>query len=273
MNRMNKPFLCSDFSKRHHHQNEPSENQPLKYSPLEESKTHIDDLYFKAFRAVNDRAACMKFIEGHTHVLEIFGITQITSAKIDWVLNPNVYVILVSAEKDGKALAGSRIHVADRKTPLPIEFAVGDMDNRIYDMVEDRTDAGTGEFCGVWNSYEIAGLGIGSMQLSIASVAFAGLINLDTLFGLCAPATYRNSIRGGFRVTNEIGINGKFYYPKEDLTATSIVIDDVKNLPLTYDDVRVNIMSLRENPISSQQMESKSGEIVNLHFDLKLDTL
>ena len=81
---------------------------------MEEAKTTIENLYFRAFRAVDDRAACMKFIEGHTHVLEIFGITEITSAKIDWVLNPDVYVILVSAEKDGKALAGGRIHKANR---------------------------------------------------------------------------------------------------------------------------------------------------------------
>ena len=65
-------------------------------------------------------------------------------------------------------------------------------------------------------------------------LAYADLINLDTLFGLCAPATYRNSIRGGFRVISEIGINGKFYYPKEDLTATSILVDDIKNLPFLW---------------------------------------
>lgn len=235
---------------------------------MEEHKPHIDNLYFKAFRAVDDRALCMKFIEGHTHVLEIFGITKITSAKIDWVLNPNVYVILVSAEEDGRALAGSRIHVADGKTLLPIEDAVGDLDERIFTMVEERRIDGTGELCGLWNSWEIAGLGIGSMQLSIACVAYAGLIKLNTLFGLCAPATYRNSIRGGFRVIKEIGINGKFYYPKEDLTATSILIDDIENLPLTYDDVKEDIMTLRNNPISSRQILSKTGEVINLHFDL-----
>ncbi|WP_143095912.1 hypothetical protein [Pedobacter insulae] len=212
----------------------------------------------------------MKFIEGHTHVLEIFGITKITSAKIDWVLNPNVYVILVTAEEDGRALAGSRIHVADGKTLLPIEEAVGELDERIFNMVEERRMDGTGELCGLWNSWEIAGLGIGSMQLSIACVAYAGLIKLNTLFGLCAPATYRNSIRGGFRVIKEIGINGKFYYPKEDLTATSILIDDIENLPLTYDDVKADIMTLRNNPISTRQILSKNGEPVNLHFDLTL---
>lgn len=237
---------------------------------MEELKPHIDNLYFKAFRAVDDRATCMKFIEGHTHVLEVFGITQITSAKIDWVLNPDVFVIIVTAEEGGKALAGGRIHQANRKNALPIEEAVGYMDDRIYQMVEERTDAGTGELCGLWNSWEIAGLGIGSMHLSTACVAYADLINLTTLFGLCAPATYRNSIRGGFRVINEIGINGKFYYPKEDLTATSILVDDIKNLPLTHEPERSIAMDMRANASTRQQIESKTGEIINLHFDLSI---
>ncbi len=237
---------------------------------MEEPKLTIDHLYFKSFRAVDDRAACMRFIEGHTHVLEVFGITQITSAKIDWVLNPDVYVIIVTAEENGRALAGGRIHQANRKNPLPIEDAVGYMDERIFQMVEDRTDAGTGELCGLWNSWEIAGLGIGSMHLSTACVAFADLIQLDTLFGLCAPATYRNSIRGGFRVISEIGINGKFYYPKEDLTATSILIDDVKNLPLTHEPERSIAMNMRANKSYQQEIQSKTGEKITLHFDLSI---
>ena len=210
------------------------------------------------------------FIDGHTHVLEIFGITKITSAKADWVSNPDVYVITVSAEKNGNVLAGGRIHKANRKHPLPIETAVGSMENRIYTMVEERTDEGTGELCGLWNSWEIAGLGIGSMQLSTACVALAGLINLKTLFGLCAPATYRNSIRGGFRVIKEIGINGKFYYPKEDLTATSILIDDIPNLPSTYEPEKSTAMKMRNATIVSEQITAKNGQLITLHFNLKI---
>lgn len=236
---------------------------------MEELKSNIENLYFKAFRAIDNREACIKFIDGHTHVLEVFGITQITSAKPDWISNPDVYVIMVTAEENGKALAGGRIHQANRKNPLPIEEAVGYMDEKIYEMIEQRTDVGTGELCGLWNSYEIAGLGIGSMQLSTACVAYAGLLKLSTLFGLCAPATYRNSIRGGFRVIDEIGVNGKFYYPKDDLTATAILIDDLKGLPLTLEPERSIAMNMREKNIIHQAIKSKNDEIINLHFDLK----
>ncbi len=237
---------------------------------MDEHKPQIENLYFRAFRAVDDRSACMKFIEGHTHVLEIFGITQITSAKIDWVLNPNVYVVIASAEPNGKALAGCRIHIADGKTPLPIETAVGSMDERIYTMVADRIADGTGEFCGLWNSWEIAGLGIGSVFLGRISIAISTLLNLKSLFGLCAPATYRNSIRGGFRVINEIGINGKFYYPEEKLTATALLIEDTEKLDLTHPDEIPNIMQIRGSRQNTIEFISSNGQKVNLHINLEI---
>lgn len=231
----------------------------------------IKNLYFNAFRAVDDRAACMKFIEGHTHVLEIYGITQITSAKIDWVLNPDVYVVQVTSEENGRALAGGRIHVANGIHPLPIETAVGNMDSRIYDLVNTNMDKGIGEFCGLWNSWEIAGLGIGSIHLGRTFIALAHSLKLGALLGLCAPATYRNSLRVGFRVLRELGVNGKFYYPEEDLTATGLIIEDIENLPHAIDEERDIIRKLRQHEMNHSIITTTKGEEINLHFDLALD--
>lgn len=233
---------------------------------MEDHKTNIDTLFFKVFKAVDNRADCMKFIEGHTHVLEVFGITKITSAKIDWVLNPDVYVVLVSEHEDGPALGGGRIHVANRKNPLPIEDAVGEMDERIYKMVEESTDEGAGEFCGLWNSWEIAGLGIGSIYLGRIFIALAYRLGLKTLYGLCAPATFRNSLRVGFRVINEIGLNGKFYYPKEQLTATSLIIEDLENLPFAVEEERSEIFALRN------EKNYKKNILTNKNITIELNT-
>ncbi|TKC09014.1 hypothetical protein [Pedobacter frigoris] len=239
---------------------------------MEQQKPHIDKLYFKAFRAIDDPESCMKFIEGHRHVLEIFGITQISSAKVDWMHNPNVHVILVTIEENGKAMAGSRIHQADGVTPLPIEDAVGFMDTRIHDMVNDRMAAGTGEMCGVWNSWEIAGLGIGSYFLSQVGLAVSSSIGLTTLFGLTAPATYRNAVRGGFRVITEIGINGRFYYPKEDLTATAVLTDELETLPTAVEEVRNHVHSFRKNPRQSFQIPNKTNDgFIDIFIDITLE--
>ena len=235
---------------------------------MEEHKTQITKLYFKAFRAIDNREGCMKFIEGHTHVLEIFGITQISSAKADWILNPDVYVVLVTDEDTNKVLGGGRIHKANRKNRLPIEEAVGYMDDKIYKMVDDFTDVGTGEVAGVWNSFEVAGLGIGSIHLSTACMAYAKFVGITTLFGLAAPATYRNVLRGGFQVVTSLGNNGKFYYPKDDMTATVMFNHDVVNLPLAQDPQRSYVFEMREQAIYKQEVLSKQGDTVNLTFHI-----
>lgn len=235
---------------------------------MEEHNSNIKHIKFTAFRAVEDRDACMQFVDGHRRVLEIFGITQITSARADWVLNPDVYVMLVTDADTGKALGGGRVHRANRINALPIEEAVGYMDEKIYKMVDDHTDAGTGEVAGVWNSFEIAGLGIGSNHLSTACVAYAKFINLTTLFGLAAPATYRNVVRGGFQVVKELGNDGKFYYPKDDMTATVMFNHDIVNLPLTTEPEKTNILDMRRDIISKKNIISKQNEEITLLFDL-----
>lgn len=235
---------------------------------MEELNPEIKNIKFTAFRAVEDRDACMQFVDGHRRVLEIFGITQITSAKADWVLNPDVYVMLVTDADSGKALGGGRVHRANRINRLPIEEAVGYMDDKIYQMVDDHTDAGTGEVAGVWNSFEIAGLGIGSSHLSTACVAYAKFMNLTSLFGLAAPATYRNVIRGGFQVVTELGNNGKFYYPKDDMTATVMFNHDVVNLPLTLEPEKATILDMRSSVIYTKQIKSKQDAEITLTFDL-----
>lgn len=236
---------------------------------MEDNIPKIDKLYFKAIRAIDDRQACIRFIEGHTKVLEIYGITQITSAKIDWLLNPNVYMIVVTTENSDKILAGGRIQIAGGAFPLPIEDAVGYMDDRIYPMITADKELVTGECCGLWNSWEVAGLGIGSIFLGRTCVAITQQLKMRSLYALCAPATYRNCIKTGFRVIDTIGNKGKFYYPKEDLTATALIIDNINTLDNTFPEEKAAIEELRNNLVMTKTIETKHGPI-EIHFDLRI---
>lgn len=227
-------------------------------------------IIFRVFRAVDDTNSAKKYIEGHMHVLKIFGITQITSAKTDWINNPNMYVILVESEDGEKVYAGSRIQIADNKFPLPIEDAIGKMDPNIYRFIKENIPSGTGEFCGLWNSREVAGMGIGSIYLGRASIALANILKIKSLYGLCAPSTLKNSLRTGFEVLEQLGDKGKFYYPKEDLLATALIIKDTKNLPNAVSEEREYIQDLSNNPEQIKIEKNKFGEML-FHFNLKVN--
>lgn len=225
-------------------------------------------LVIKAFRAPDDVEACQRYVEGHSKVLRIYGITMITSAKAVWIDDPNTYVIIVESENGEKIFGGARIQVADGTFQLPIEDALSKFDPNIHTLVKELIPNGTGELCGLWNSREVAGLGIGSIYLSRVGVVIAMQLKLNTLFALCAPATVKNSNRVGFLVDERLGDKGTFYYPKEGLVATAVFLNDVLTLSTANPEERERILELRSFPV--QRKNELGPRDISLEIDYNL---
>lgn len=230
------------------------------------------ELRIRAFRATDDFETSLKFYEGHKKVLENHGIYKVTSSTAEWIQSSSVFLIVVETADGSKLYGGARIHAADGSMLLPIEQATARLDPTILDYVRYYSMNGTGELCGLWNSVEVAGLGIGSLFPSRAAVVIAEQMGLSTLFSLCSPATVRFNQWIGSRVFTEVGNNGTFYYPKLDLLATAVFLDDVGELAKAHPRERQKMLYLRQNPICSMQETSpfKKNISVNVHYDLSL---
>lgn len=226
----------------------------------------------RAFRAIDDPKTCERFIEGHAHVLTAIGVKKVTSSKNEWMYNPAAFVLIVESLDGENVYGGARIHVSGGSQPLPIEEATGQMDAKIFDLVWDYAQEGTGEGCGLWNSREIAGYGIGSIFLTRAAIAIAPQIGIKSLFALCAPYTINLTKCVGYRLESSVGNNGTFYYPKLDLLATTMILDDVNNLELASEEDRKAILELRNrgNTVRIEELRSKEIEI---HYMLQLDNM
>jgi hypothetical protein len=216
---------------------------------------------FRAFRAIDDPLSCEKFIEGHRKVLEIYDIAMITSNKAVWTTHKNTYVIIAEEEEGGRALGGARIQIADDILPLPIEDAVGKVDKNIYNIVAKYKEEKTGELCGLWNSREIAGYGVGSMFLTRAAIALAAIRGMRSLFALAAPATVKMACRAGFDIERTLGKNGFFNYPKINLVATALKINNVRTLESAREFDRERIFDLIQTPTQKRQEAGPKGTI------------
>ncbi len=225
----------------------------------------------RAFRAIDDPAACERFISGHRRVLEAHGVKKVTSSNNEWADNPSVFVVNVESEDKTKVYGGARIHASDGVNALPIELATGYLDKSIYDRVHSLRPEGTGELCGLWNSLEVAGLGIGSFFATRAATAIANQIGLKSLWGLCAPYTVRWAERLGSRIKYDIGNKGTFYYPKLDLVATVVLLEDSYSLETVRQYEREQMFDLRENPIKIKQ-EAPPGKknLVDIKYELQI---
>lgn len=230
------------------------------------------EVRLRAFRAIDEPDTCELFVEGHTYVLTSIGVTKVTSSKIEWMYNPAVFVIVVESLNQKKIYGGARVHVAGGTEPLPIEQATGKLDASIFNMVWDYAQHGTGEICGLWNSREIAGYGIGSIFLTRAAVAISSQIGLTSLFALCAPYTIKMAEIVGYRIETGIGNQGTFYYPKLDLLATSMILQDVDTLNSATDDERAAIFKLRSelNVVRTEQLRKKT---IIIHYEIKIPKL
>jgi len=226
----------------------------------------------RAFRAIDDYEACEKFMFGHRRVLENIGIQKLTSSKDEWMTSKAVFVIIVESEDQSKVYGGARVHVADSILALPIEEATGYLDPSIYDIIKHHAVTGTGEICGLWNSREVAGMGIGSVFLTRACVTISEQIKLQSLFALCAPYTVDMAKSVGYRLLENVGNKGTFYYPKLDLIATAMILEDVSTLYLADPFERENILSVRKN-LNQLKTETLRKKELELNYQLQIQNI
>ncbi|MEO8116908.1 MAG: hypothetical protein ABI653_04610 [Bacteroidota bacterium] len=138
----------------------------------------ISEIRIRAFRATDDPESCQKFIYGHRKVLENHGIEKVSSSTDAWMYDTSVFVVVVESPDREKLFGGVRIHCVDGKSKLPIEIATEDMDPKIHDVVKKYAQFGTAELCGLWNSIEVAGFGIGSLFPTRAAIVLLEQIGL-----------------------------------------------------------------------------------------------
>ncbi|RAJ37136.1 hypothetical protein [Pedobacter cryoconitis] len=230
-------------------------------------------IHIRTFRAPDDPEACSKFIVGHKRLLELYGITQITSNKQDWVEDPKTMVILVEDKETKFVYGGARIQVKTDQYELPIASAIGKYDPKIYDMINaDEERGGTCELCGLWNSREVAGMGIGSHVLARVGSVLAAKLPIVSLFVLCAPVTVRMGKRVGCVIETSLGNNGLFYYPKDDLVATAMRLRNPFDLSNADDSEREKILSLRDNPHQLFEERGPKG-MYQLEYNLDIPNL
>lgn len=212
----------------------------------------------RAFKAIDEPETCNDYISGHKAVLTDYGVSNITSAKPTWLNNENVYLVIAQLENN-EVVGGIRIQVADGVLPLPIETALGHMDEKVYTIVAHyRNNGGVGELCGLWNAKVVAGKGI-SMLLTRASIAIVDKINFKTLVGICADYTLPMFSKVGFVVDTSMGLNGEFAYPNPNYITRVLGILNAETLETAEEYDKERMLTLRRNPDQTRTEEGPKG--------------
>jgi len=234
---------------------------------------NLSEVKIRVYKAVNNNIACHRFHKGHAEVLKSYGIKKVTSASIEWFSDPSVYFIMVESKSGNEIYGGARFHVKNNTHKLPIEDALGKLDPKIYDLVGTGNQNKTGELCGLWNSKMMSGSGLSILLtravVARAGITMAGLLDLKSVYILCAPWTVQMVKNTGFRIEKSIGNEGTFIYPTPDLIATLLVVSDISTLKTAKPEDRSLIFDLRLHPRQKKLEKSSKGPI-EVEYDLML---
>lgn len=232
--------------------------------------SNLKKVRIKAFRATDDPDACDRFIDGHSKVLTSHGVDKVTSSNNEWKYNPEAYVILIETGDGERVLGGSRVHKNGGTQELPLVEATVDLDRAVVEYVNKLREEGVGEVCGLWNSLEVAGMGIGSLFSIRCAVSILSQLNIQYSLALCSPYTARVAGNYGFNIEDGLGNNGTFYYPKIDLLATIVRLNDVHTIPDGNAHEKERIFDLRKNPNQTKQEKGRKGAEFIIEYNLEI---
>ncbi len=232
-------------------------------------------MIIKAFIATRHPELCELYAKGHEKVLEDYGVPVVASADRSWFNNDDVIGIIVMNNEQTVAYGGAKIHMTNKRFPLPFESALEKIDSQVETLIPaERRDGFEGELCGLWNSKEVAGTGLSAI-ITKACVAKAGVVianrlQLERLWVLCASYTTGLVIPFGFRPQLNVGEQGMFEYPTEDYIAVLMNLEDPRELSHADAAIRTGILSLRLNPQQKMNEQGKTGPI-EISYDLDVE--
>ncbi|HRN40799.1 MAG TPA: hypothetical protein PK649_01845 [Vicingus sp.] len=221
-----------------------------------------------AFKAIDNPTLCDEYIEGHITVLKEYGVPMVTSGKPIWNTNPNVYCVIAQRSDNGKMIGGIRLQIADGITPLPVEEAISPLDKGIHEMVKEYFDEGVGELCGLWNSKEVAGVGI-SFILVRAAISIVNQLQFKTLMGICAEYSLQMFTNVGFVIDKSLGENGEFPYPTDEYITRVLGIMNAYTLETAYSYDKERMLGLRKNVVQQREETGKKG-VFSVDYNLNI---
>ena len=216
-------------------------------SKLRESKP-IDEVVLKILRASEDVVLCQAMVEGHKRVLHAYGIKNISSFNTDWFGRDDVILIVAMSADGNKMLAGTRLQSGDNPEDFPLYQAVGHMDEGLKPWLSNLLKDGTMELNGMWNSIELAGMGLGVEWMVQSAMASMSILDLRNILALTSPVTRKMRDKMGWSIQDQFGDDGYFKYPNDKLLASIEQFIFPDDLPKSQKDVRVFLDELWADP-------------------------
>ncbi len=222
----------------------------------------------RAFRAVDDRSGCARFVLEHIQVLQHIGVITVVRPDISWCTDPNVYVVVAEHSKLGM-IAGIRLHKSSEGNTLPMQHCVHGFDHGSRTCLPKCSRKATLRLRAYGMQHDIRAGGIPFLLMETV-VSLANQIGAGSLVTFIADYVAPYAMRSGFVPMDELKDAGRFPFPIPGYVTQSMVMRDPLTLANADQETRRNILSLRMRPVQTRT-ETPKKTVLSVYYDLLLD--
>jgi hypothetical protein len=222
-------------------------------------------LELKAFRAVDEPALSQEYAAEHRRTMRRYLDDELDTIQLDWVFDPNVYVVTARWRPSGHLAGGGRLHLA-RRDQLPMTRAL--TQEQVQSWVRGKLESGLmAEVGGVFIAPGAKQLGLATLMVR-GPVALAGQLGITHVCGIANQYSLGAAQGGGLIVQRELGDQGCFIYPREGWLTYVCCMDPIVLEGLSREG-RDMIEAMRCTPGYQAELHSAHG-VVQVVADLVL---
>lgn len=228
----------------------------------------MEHITIRAFRAVDEKDSCARYIMEFVRVLEHIGVTGTFKPDVSWCADPDSIVFVAEHPTLGM-VGGIRLQRARPGTQLPMEKSLMQLAPELTEHLAPLLTLGNAELGALWNSHRFAGRGVPHLLIS-AAVSMANQLELGSMVCLVAQYIAPYCSLCGFRAIEEVGERGEFVFPIPTIKSYAMMVPDTRSVELADTDERRRILSLRMRPQQTRTEQPKQEQL-RVTYDLLMD--
>ena len=226
---------------------------------------NAEKITIRAFRSAVDRESTIRYVIGHTRVLDEIGVYTALGLDYSWCTDPRS-VVVIAEHADMGVVGGVRLQTAVPGAALSMERMLQGLDPGIRSSLSLLEPLGNAEICGLWNAQAFAGRGI-PVLLTAAAISIAPTLNLRSIVSISASYSMDYLISCGFKPMRNLGVEGSFNFPVPGIESYAMLNTDLCAMQEARPEHRQRILSLRAVP-DQFRSESPKGKALLVRYAL-----
>ena len=202
----------------------------------------------------------------YNRILNKFNISDLVSGDVNTLKKKAGYLFMIRNKENNRIVSSEQFNIASKESFLSVEKVLNKVTGNLPYWRNDFVENTYSETSALWVDHDYNGLGLSDLIVRMCVMA-AIKCKVKYLIAFYNKYSRKNALRFGFETRNDIGNNGKIYYPDKRYESTISMLNTT-NLRKVHSKELMLIREMMQKKHSNCVMKIKDRKII-LNYDLR----